>query len=472
MNPKKILPDSSRLLFGPEYSAIWLVAIVGLSLSFAALLMIRQQLEAHKMLDFEWVAHNRTRALNHGIDNSMLAVAMIRDHILASGGVEREGFRLFAEPLLERHPGIQSLAWVPRVKAGKRSAFEASIGPEREGFRLLENKGHFEGVPASERAEYYPVLHVVPVKGGSVPGGFDLGSIPRFAETFERARDQGRMGASGRIAYPTDAGGPEYGFMVASPLFDSDAPIETVEQRREALSGFVVGFFRLESLINAAVSLLEPRGVEILILDESAPPEERFLHFYASRLSPRSIGADNYEDWWNDQDEPKVTEPMQVADRQLVIICGRTDLFRSAEAFQESPWMVLLAGLLFTVLLSFYLARIRENIQQRSAMEQQLMEREELFRQMTETVDEAFWATEAGSGELLYLSPAYGQIVGIASGGRRQCWPRPCSGPAGRVSTRNWCIGFSARTGCCAGCAHGDSRCAMRTAGSTARWVL
>ena len=38
--------------------AIWLAAIVGLSLSFAALLLFRQQLEAHQMLQFEWVSHN------------------------------------------------------------------------------------------------------------------------------------------------------------------------------------------------------------------------------------------------------------------------------------------------------------------------------------------------------------------------------------------------------------------------------
>ncbi len=81
--------------------------------------------------------------------------------------------------------------------------------------------------------------------------------------------------------------------------------------------------------------------------------------------------------------------------------------------------MVLIAGLLFTVLLSFYLARIRENNRERTAMERHLLEREELFRQMTETVDEAFWATDADSHQLLYLSPAYGKILGNAQGGER-----------------------------------------------------
>jgi len=77
MSTRKPSPDPSRLLFVPEHSAVWLAAIVGLSLSFAALLLIRQQLDAHEMLDFEWVAHNRIRALSHGLDNSLLAITTL-----------------------------------------------------------------------------------------------------------------------------------------------------------------------------------------------------------------------------------------------------------------------------------------------------------------------------------------------------------------------------------------------------------
>ncbi|QYZ67426.1 MAG: PAS domain S-box protein [Gammaproteobacteria bacterium (ex Lamellibrachia satsuma)] len=412
--------DSSRLLFGPENSAIWLVAIIGLSLSFAAQLLMQQQLEAHKMLDFEWVAHNRTRALSHGIDNSMLAVTTLRDHILASDRVDSDGFRMFAESLLDRYQGIQALLWVPLVRGPERKAFEASTALRRNEYQLFERArtSDFKLVPRGESAEYYPVLHMAPEQGNGIRAGFDLGSVPKFAEALSRAREQGQVATSGRIAYPTPQGGIEYGFMVANPVFSASAPVQTADQRRASLSGFVVGFFQFGKLANAAISLLEPRGVEILMLDESAPIDERFLHFYSSRLSPKDVGADDYEGWWNNQEEPKFAERVQVADRQLAIVCGRTNLFRSAEAFQEGPWMVLIAGLLFTLLMSFYLARIRENIRQRSAMEQRLMEREELFRQMTETVDEAFWATAVNGIEILYLSPAYEKILGIVNGGK------------------------------------------------------
>ena len=419
MSSKKRPPDSPRLLFVPENNAVWLAAIVGLSLSFAALLLIRQQLDAHEMLDFQWVAHNRIRALSHGLDNSLLAITTLRDHVVASGRVDGEGFRVFAESLLERYRGVQALLWVPSVSGAQRDRFEASVGQGDKAFRIAEGGGHTALAPAAERAEYFPVRHVVPEQDDNVPVGFDLGSIPELAETLSRARDQGRMAASARIAYPDPRGGVEYGFMAASPLFGANAAEQEDGKDQGVLAGFVVGFFRLGNLTNAAISLLEPRGVELLILDASAPLGERFLHFYASRLSPRDIGADDYAGWWNDPDEPRVAEPVQAADRELMIVCGRTALFRSAEAFQEGPWMALVAGLLFTVLLSSYLARIRENIRQRAAMEQRLVEREELFRQMTETVDEAFWATEADGRELLYVGPAYGKILGIANDDER-----------------------------------------------------
>ncbi|MEJ1374969.1 MAG: hypothetical protein RPT94_08100, partial [Candidatus Sedimenticola sp. (ex Thyasira tokunagai)] len=86
-------PNTARLVFTAEYNAIWLVVIIGLSLSLAALWLIRQQLDAHKLLDFEWVAHNRIRAINHGIDNGLLAVTTIRDFYKASDEIGPQEFR-------------------------------------------------------------------------------------------------------------------------------------------------------------------------------------------------------------------------------------------------------------------------------------------------------------------------------------------------------------------------------------------
>ncbi len=83
----------------PEYTAVWIVAIIGLILSWTGLWVIKQQLDANKRLDFEWVAHNRTRALKHGIERNLEAVTTVRDLCLASTGVEQVEFQLFARSL-------------------------------------------------------------------------------------------------------------------------------------------------------------------------------------------------------------------------------------------------------------------------------------------------------------------------------------------------------------------------------------
>jgi len=414
---KALSLDLSKMLCSAERGGIWLAAIVGLSLSLAALLLIQQQLEAHKMLDFEWVAHNRTRALDHGIGNGLQAMKTVRDFFMASEHVDSEEFKTFAQPLLERHPGIQALLWVPRVPHTQRDRFEQSQTTGEQNMRIREAGPHFDLIPATKREEYLPVSYIAPESNSDFAPGFDLSSNPQFAAVLRRSRDSGQLAASGRIGFTTDSETVDFGFLVSLPVYDSGLPMNAPAQRPEHLAGYVVGLFRLSGLARASISLLEPRGVEVLMLDDSAETGQRFLHFYASRLSPRKVDAANYLQWLNNADEPKVTERIKIADRDWSIVCGRTDRFRSAEAFHEGPWVALVGGLLFTLLLSVFLMRVRDNMRERMAMEEQLMEREELFRQMTETVDEAFWATSADGSELLYLSPAYQEIVGLAETG-------------------------------------------------------
>ena len=400
MNPTKQRYDMARIQSVLDNRTIWLVAIIGVSLSLIALLFIQKQLDAHKLLDFEWVAHNRVRALNHGLDNSMLAVVSLRDHVKVSGSLDAQEFRSFASSLMARDAGVQALMWVTHVGDADNPAFEPSVGAERE--------GEFDSIYAGQRANHFAVLHTVEVQDSPLVAGLDLASIPAFSEVLSRAREQEGIAMSGRIAFSSARENDDYGFLLVSPVFDV-----THDSRSGEPSGFVVGAFRLDSLVNAAISLLEPRGVDVLVLDKSAPADERFLHFYASRLSPIVVGPDDFETWWKDETQARIAEHVQLADRQLTIVCGRSNLFRSAEAFTEGPWIVFVAGLSFTLLLSLYLARISENMRQRSAMERQLIGREELFRQMTETVDEAFWAASPDGVNLLYLSPAYAKIVGV-----------------------------------------------------------
>jgi len=404
MNQKHTPSQSAHLLLTTEYRAIWLVIIIGVTLSMAALWLIRGQLEAHKKLEFEWVVHNRIRAINHGIDNGLLAIADVRDYFEASETVEPRAFQKFAESKLERHQEIYVLMWVPEsVLSDNAGGVEGAPTDQTHGYILSDRDNG-----------YYPVTAIAPSNMKNYPPGIEFGSSMEFSKLLKRVRDNKRMSASGRIAFHNGKQEIDNGIVVALPVFGSRSTEETRGQESSYLQGFIVGLFRLSDIARASISLLEPRGVEVLLIDETADLSKQFLHFYTSRLAPRAIDDEDFLDWWRNENEQKLEERISVADRQWVIISGQTDHFRSAEAFTQSPWVVLITGLLFTLLLAFYLERIRENDHQRLVMEQRLMEREELFRQMTETVDEAFWATTADGYELIYISPAHEKITGLA----------------------------------------------------------
>ena len=46
--------------------------------------------------------------------------------------------------------------------------------------------------------------------------------------------------------------------------------------------GFVIGVYDIEKLVHVAISLLEPRGVEVLVRDDSAGADAQFLHIMSS----------------------------------------------------------------------------------------------------------------------------------------------------------------------------------------------
>ena len=58
------------------------------------------------------------------------------------------------------------------------------------------------------------------------------------------------------------------------------------------------------------------------------------------------------------------------------------------------------------------LGRSRRELDDRIRLTQTIFEREELFRQLAETVDVVFWATNADLTRLEYIGPAFRQIAG------------------------------------------------------------
>ncbi len=370
--------------------------------------LVERQLNAHKLLEFRWVAENRHRALKKEIDTELKAVESIRDLFLVSEQVTPEDFRALARTLLQRHRGIVALGWLPRISdAGNLASATGTAGHTR-GIRVTAEQAGSELSPGQGREIYFPLRFIEPYPGNEILSGFEPESSSPFRDLLLRAMVGGEAVVSRRLALGKDG---RFGFVAFLPVHDGKVQSGEASEG-EGLLGFALGIFRVSELATTATSVLEPRGVEFLILDESAPEDERYLDFYSSRLSLPSLSAD--DDWqaWQQQTEPRLTQVIQVADRDWSVTSAPTAEFRSAEGFQQGHWFVLAGGLTLTVLLSLYLRRVDQNVRVQAKMEGELREREELFRQMTEAIQEVFWIQTPEGDRVLYVSPAYETIWG------------------------------------------------------------
>jgi len=388
----------------PKHSAAYVVAIGGLLLTCLSSWNVRHELQTSHQREFEWAAADRIQSVRAVVGQGLDALQEITALFHSAQAVDQNEFQVFAGSLLARRPYVDSLLWAPLLispRQGSQRTAPAGSGPDE--------------VPGAGELRV-PVLLSASRTGSGVEPGVDLNASGELAALFRQARESGTVAVSGRMKLAQAGKEAIHVVYAALPLYATGEAQRAVAAgapgKRPDPLGFVIGIYNIEKMIHVAISLLEPRGVEVLVRDESGIGDARFLYFYASRLEPGAAATAAGLPPEGDADQPWMTATIPFGDREWSVTCVATHAFRSAEAFTRAHWLVLLGGILFTALLSFYLVRSRRELDDRIRLTQTIYEREELFRQLAETVDVVFWATNADVTRLEYIGPAFRQIAG------------------------------------------------------------
>ena len=91
-------------------------------------------------------------------------------------GLPPSDFQYLVQGLLLRFPLIQAVEWAPRIDGAARPGFEAAQRAVLPGFEIREAGPSGYPRRAGERAEYYPVTYIEPLRGNEEAVGFDLTS--------------------------------------------------------------------------------------------------------------------------------------------------------------------------------------------------------------------------------------------------------------------------------------------------------
>ncbi|HEX3239893.1 MAG TPA: diguanylate cyclase [Solirubrobacterales bacterium] len=214
--------------------------------------------------------------------------------VQAQDGLDAHEFEVLGRSLLEEGV-LNSTAYVERVPGPMRAGYE-----RRQGVEITERgRAPAKLQRAAVRGVYYPLTYAV-ADGKTQMAlqrafGFDLGSDPERAPYLQRAADTGKPVATPVIDLVLGGAG----INVYRAVYRDGAPTGTVDERRAALVGFVVGSFRARDLVATAVGAL---------------PDEAETQLRAGR-----------EAIYGEELDEAATTPIRIADRNLLLVVRDPD---------------------------------------------------------------------------------------------------------------------------------------------------
>jgi len=402
---------------------------IGVAISLLGYVSVRDLQDAKATADLDLLASHLVSSITKSIQTKILLLESIHSFYDGSHKVERGEFKQFVAPFLAKMCDIRAIEWVPRVPGADRAEWEDVARREGvENFRITERTSTGNVIPAAPRDIYYPVFFLEPYLGNEADLGFDLASNPIAREALDRSRDTGQPAASQRMVLEQETQ-DAYGFLIAVPVYVKNKPVDTVENRRTNLQGFVVGSVRIADLIQAALIKGMPLRLDVTLYDESAPAGQRVLWFHPSRARTGDT------DPMADRDEAiqlgfEELASLKVGGRIWSILCTPTPEFFGIH-YVLLDWCVLAGGLAFTALIAgLFQSNIRRAAAQRAAeaaslakseiladMGREIVERkraENELRKLTIAVEQnpASIVVTDREGRIEYANPKFTRLTG------------------------------------------------------------
>ena len=326
---------------------------------------------------FKQDAEIRANLVVEHLDGCLFVVQAIQSSLKGSNRLDNTVFKIFTAPFLAERKEIQALAWLPCVLQSQRADFEKRVRQEGlPGFQINDLTPDGRLISADKREEYYPVEYIEPLKGNELKTGFNMALEPIRRAALEQARDTGKAAITERIEMVQED--KAFGFLVYLPLYQEGMPATTVDERRAALKGFVVGMFRLSDAMEAAMNIVVPEGLSFDLVDLSAPPRRQQLYHWTARVKV-------IESWKSPlyPPSPKYVRREVFGGRQWEMSITANSTY-VARHFSLIQWLIPPTGFVLTLLLGLYLRTIHS---QRTILERTVLERTAELRKYQENLE-------------------------------------------------------------------------------------
>ncbi|MEY3288343.1 MAG: hypothetical protein RLZZ419_585 [Pseudomonadota bacterium] len=309
----------------------------------------------HSRQRLKLVLDNEAQALTIALENALFThinvLRALGSFYNASNEVTRADFKTFTTDTLDKLPGIKALSWSAVISDSQRDAYEATIkGEGYPNFQITEQDAKQQRLTAKNRPEYVPITFIEPYQGNEQVLGFDNYSNAVRRATLEQARDSGQLTFTSRIMLVQDQS-RQYGVLAILPVYRNGRPHQTLEERRQNVTGYAVAAFKIADIIAAAFKNSPTAGLAYRLLDQSAPASEQLL-LLNGQPEP-SVDEVKTKSFFSDSKDLLSTTTLNQGGRSWRLEISLTPHYIE-QHHSHSAWLLLLSGLLLTCLVSAF----------------------------------------------------------------------------------------------------------------------
>lgn len=325
---------------GSELGTLPLLAmmalIVPLGLTFYSWKIVSESHYQTVLDQFKALTEDNERALLHRINTYNYALLGGAGFFQGSDFVSREEWRKYIDAIEidENFKGINGMGVITPVEPAKLPDFLKKV---RE-----DGAPDFNIHPDTEDKPYYIITYVQPFTSNAPASGLNIAFEENRKGAAELSRDTGLSAITKRIVLIQDQKKTP-SFLLLHPMYDLSMPANTMEERRQALRGWIFAPFIAKNFMNNLTK-----------------SQEHYLHlevYDGSDISPESLIFDDEK-----TQEHNAKNPPDFTIRKKITIMQNewTLVWRSTKAFErenqsEYPLFVITGGLLFTGLFGLFL---------------------------------------------------------------------------------------------------------------------
>lgn len=312
----------------------------------------------------------------------------------ASTAVNRSEWHAYVSALQidTRYPGIQGIGFAKWIAPQDLAAHLDEI--RAEGFPDYTLR------PPGERPEYTAIVFLEPFDWRNQRAfGFDMYSQATRHAAMSRARDTGDTAMSGKVTLVQETEKDvQHGFLMYLPLYKQDMPVDTVEQRRVAIDGFVYSPFRMRDLMEGILGQGLPE-VDFEIFDGTQIGEGSLLYASTGRMVAK--GGDHPSTFY-------ASKTLEFGGHTWTIRYNTNAAF-DATTSSSQPLMVAFGGVVIDLLLFYIILSLARRRRQALALaderQSRLVEREGQFKAITDSANEGIVSLDA-DGRITYANSA------------------------------------------------------------------